>query len=219
MSLKAFSYIRRGGRMTKSQQRGFEQHLPTFQLSLEELASLSGAKPLGLEIGFGMGQALLSWAEQAPDWNLLGVELYRPGVGALADQLAKQEIANVSIVTEPAQEVVAHLQAAVLGEVRIFFPDPWHKKRHAKRRLIQPDFVAQLRRTMAPKAKLHLATDWSPYAEWMREVMQAASGFELHQDSRRAADEQAQIDRQLTKFERRGEKLGHDIQDLIYLAV
>lgn len=214
-----FNYIRRGGRMTKAQQRGFNDRLASFAVGLNDLAELpDDTRPLGMEIGFGMGQALLDWAQQASAWQLLGVELYRPGVGALADNLDKLDIRNVAIIEEPAERVVAALPAGCVSEVRIFFPDPWPKKRHAKRRIIQVEFIQALRRCLAEEGVLRMATDWTPYAEWMREIMAAAKGYELKLDQVRAHDEGSAMDRSTTKFERRGEGLGHDIHDLIYIA-
>ena len=131
---------------------------------------------MGVEIGFGMGQALLDWAEQAPDMALFGIELYQPGIGALADALCKREIGNVAIVDMPAEDVFVQLSDASVREVRIFFPDPWPKKRHHKRRLIQPGFIAQLERVLEPGGVLRIATDWQPYAEWI-EACLAESGL------------------------------------------
>ena len=208
------AYIRRRGRMTKAQSRAFQQWTPQYHTSVGAL--LEQGRPLGLEIGFGMGQALVSWARAAPDWQLCGIELYQPGIGALTDALRREELHNVAIFEHPAQQVVAELPDASVTEVRIFFPDPWPKKRHHKRRLIQPEFVAELARVLVCDGIVHLATDWTPYADWMRECFASNPQFVLLDDARRAAEGASAERRETTKFERRGQRLGHDIHDLIY---
>ena len=209
------AYIRRRGRMTKAQSRAFQQWTAGYHASVAAL--LEQDRPLGLEIGFGMGQALVSWAREAPDWQLCGIELYQPGIGALTDALRREELHNVAIIEQPAQQVVAELPKASVTEVRILFPDPWPKKRHHKRRLIQPAFVAELARVLVCDGIVHLATDWTPYADWMRECFAGNPKFEVVRDACRAAAEVASAERrETTKFERRGERLGHDIHDLIY---
>jgi tRNA (guanine-N7-)-methyltransferase len=175
-------------------------------------AAFGRSAPLGLEIGFGMGQALLDWAERAPDWNLLGLEIYAPGVGSLLLGLAERELGNVRAIEAPAEMVLErHLAGTPLDEVRIFFPDPWPKARHHKRRLIQPAFVADLADRLRPGGTLWLATDWAPYAEWMRSVLAGEPRFEP------AAEEPgARVE---TRFEARGLRLGHQIADLRYRRV
>lgn len=166
--------------------------------------------PLGLEIGFGMGQALLDWAERAPDWNLLGLEIYAPGVGSLLLGLAERNLRNVRAIEAPAEVVLdRHLAATLLDEVRIFFPDPWPKARHHKRRLVQPAFVASLAERLRPGGVLWLATDWAPYSDWMRAVLAGEPRFEpLAAEAAGARVE--------TRFEARGLRLGHRIADLRY---
>ncbi len=217
-------YIRRRGRTTVAQARGLSELLARYRVEPADWAEASAARR-GLEIGFGMGHGLLEWARQVPASRLLGVELYEPGIGALVDRLHKLEVANVAVVDQPAQDVVAALPDGCLDEVRVFFPDPWPKKRHHKRRLLQPAFVTALARVMNDGALLRVATDWTPYADWVREVMEAQAGFATQLDTVRAA-EQSSVDddvsgaaeaRPRTNFERRGERLGHDIHDLIYV--
>ena len=216
------SYIRRRGRMTKSQAHGLQQLMPDFSCSPAEVVARAQGKFFGVEIGFGMGHALLDWAAAAPDWHLCGIELYQPGVGALASGLHREGFNHVSVIEMPAQEVLAgfssHCSEPVIDEVRIFFPDPWPKKRHLKRRLIQPEFVQRLASVVKSDGLVRLATDWTPYAQWMRECFAASEDFVVEVDHIRQADEQLVADsaRQTTKFERRGEKLGHEIHDLIY---
>lgn len=216
------SYIRRRGRMTKSQAHGWQELMPDYSCTPSELIARADGKALGVEIGFGMGHALLDWAADAADWHLCGIELYQPGVGALVTGLQREGFTHVSVVEKPAQEVFAELSTKsaepLIDEVRIFFPDPWPKKRHLKRRLIQPEFVLSLAAVVKPDGLVRLATDWTPYAQWMRECFAGSKVFVSEVDHIRQADEQLVPDsaRQTTKFERRGEKLGHEIHDLIY---
>ncbi len=182
------------------------------------MASEDGFKR-GMEIGFGMGDALLSWAQAEPEARLLGIELYQPGLGALVHRVFKEGIENVTVIDTAAQEVVAELPDECLDEVRIFFPDPWPKKRHFKRRLIQLPFVQDLARAVKSGGIVHLATDWTPYAEWMLEVIAECEDWQLDTNRVRASAELSSVKRDSTKFERRGERLGHEIHDLIYRKV
>ena len=165
-----------------------------------------------------MGYELLAWAQQRPRWRLLGVELYQPGIGSMLSRLKTLGIANVRLVDQPAQLLLQQLTDESLSEVRIFFPDPWPKKRHHKRRLIQPDFLEQLHQKLLTGGTVRLATDWAAYAEWMVEHFAKHPGFELVQDEIRAANEPSVVAeevREITKFEARGERLGHEIRDLL----
>ncbi len=211
------TYIRRRGRLTKAQARGLELCQAHFRGDVDML--VKAEKPLGIEIGFGMGWELLAWAEAAPDWQLAGIELYQPGIGSLCAQLAERNLSNVCVLAIPAQNVLAALPDDAVDEYRIFFPDPWPKKRHAKRRLIQPEFVALLARTLAPGGRVRLATDWSPYAEWMRECFATCEMLTSELDQVRAPEVAgaADVARETTKFESRGERLGHTIHDLVYV--
>ena len=161
----AFNYIRRRGRFTKAQAAAFDALTEQYRWTSEDLDQ----RPLGMEIGFGMGYELLAWAQQRPRWRLLGVELYQPGIGSMLSRLKTQGIANVRLVDQPAQLLLQQLTDESLSEVRIFFPDPWPKKRHHKRRLIQPDFLEQLHQKILTGGTVRLATDWAAYAEWMVE--------------------------------------------------
>jgi len=168
--------------------------------------------PLGLEIGFGMGQALLDWAAARPDWNLLGLEIYAPGTGALLLGIERLGLTHLRALEVPAEVALGDgLLPASLDEVRVFFPDPWPKARHHKRRLIQPAFAALLAERLRPGGRLWLATDWAPYAEWMHTV--------FAQEPRLAADPEGRLARIETRFEARGRRLGHDITDLVYVRV
>ena len=211
----AFNYIRRRGRFTKAQAAALDALTEQYRWTPEDLDQ----RPLGVEIGFGMGFELLAWAQQEPHWRLLGVELYQPGIGSMLSRLQKLEIANVRLVGQPAQLLLQQVSDESLSEVRIFFPDPWPKKRHHKRRLIQPDFLEQLHQKVHTGGIVRLATDWAAYGEWMVEHFADHSGFELVQDEMRAANAPSVVApevREVTKFEARGERLGHEIRDLQY---
>lgn len=211
----AFNYIRRRGRFTKAQAAALDALTEQYRWASEDLDQ----RPLGMEIGFGMGFELLAWAQQQPQWRLLGVELYQPGIGSMLSRLKKLGIENVRLVDQPAQLLLQQVSDESLSEVRIFFPDPWPKKRHHKRRLIQPEFLEQLHQKMHAGGIVRLATDWAPYAEWMVEHFVEHSGFEPVQDEIRGANEPSVVAeevREVTKFEARGERLGHEIRDLQY---
>ena len=216
------SFVLREGRMTPAQQRAFDEHWARYGIdyrgddaSHDFAASFGRKAPLVLEIGFGNGEAL-AWAsehDQARDF--IGVEVHGPGVGRLMNALAAREASNVRLYRHDAVEVLQHeIAPGTLAEARIWFPDPWHKKRHNKRRLIQPEFVALLASRMAPNGLLHLATDWQAYAEHMLEVMEAAPGWRNQLGPGQYAQKpEWRIE---THFERRGLKLGHGVWDLLY---
>ena len=215
-----FNYIRRRGRFTKAQAIALQALSDQYRWQAVDLQH----RPLGMEIGFGMGLELIAWAKQQPKWQLLGVELYQPGIGSMLSRLAKNQLSNVRLVDEPAQVILAQLDNESLAEVRIFFPDPWPKKRHHKRRLIQPEFLQLLQQKLIPAGIVRLATDWAPYAHWMVEHFAANPGFNLLQDDIRAPTETppptvADEVRNVTKFEARGERLGHEIRDLQYQRI
>jgi tRNA (guanine-N7-)-methyltransferase len=214
------SYVLRAGRMTAAQQRGFEQLWPRWGLDyadgpLDTDAAFGRSAPRVLEIGFGMGQSLAEMAGSTPDRDFIGVEVHRPGVGNLLNLLEARGVDNVRLYCHDAVEVLRDCIAEhSLDTVQIFFPDPWHKKRHHKRRLIQPPFVSLLLSRLRPGGLIHLATDWEPYAEHMLEVLQ---GFEaLHNCAGAAQYSPRPAQRPLTRFEQRGERLGHGVYDLLF---
>jgi tRNA (guanine-N7-)-methyltransferase len=169
-----------------------------------------------LEIGFGMGDATAAIAQALPGTDFIGVEVHPPGVGALLQRIEQHGLGNVRIVQHDAVEVVERMIApASLAGVHVFFPDPWHKKRHHKRRLIQPPFVALLASRLAPGGYLHCATDWQPYAEQMLEVL----GAEPLLRNSAAGYAERPAYRPPTKFEQRGLKLGHGVWDLVFRRV
>jgi len=212
------SFVLRVGRMGTGQQRALETLGPRFVLPFSSAplvaATVFGREaPLVLEIGFGMGAATAEIAAARPETDFLGVEVHTPGVGALLKRIGEMDLTNLRIVQHDAVQVVEQMIApASLAGLHVFFPDPWHKKKHHKRRLIQPPFVALLASRLAPGGYLHCATDWQPYAEQMLEVLSAdptlantADGYAPKPDYR-----------PLTKFEARGLKLGHGVWDLVF---
>lgn len=212
------SYVLRAGRMGTGQQRALAelgpQYVLPFQGAVLDTATTFGRQaPVVLEIGFGMGQATAAIAAARPGTDFIGVEVHEPGVGALLKLIGEQRLGNVRIVQHDAVQVLQQMVApGSLAGVHVFFPDPWHKKRHHKRRLIQPPLVALLASRLAPGGVLHCATDWEPYAHQMLEVLQAepllrntVTGWAPRPDYR-----------PLTKFETRGLRLGHGVWDLVF---
>ena len=214
------SFVLRAGRLTDAQQRGFDQGWPQWGIdytpALLDFDALFGSRrERVLEIGFGMGQSLLDMATARPDTQYLGIEVHRPGVGRLLHGVAERELSNIRVICHDAVDVLEHCIApGSLQRVQIFFPDPWHKKRHNKRRLIQAAFTELLASRLSPGGVLHLATDWEPYAEQMLEVLNACDSLG------NVADDGGYVprpdERPLTKFELRGQLLGHGVWDLLY---
>ena len=217
------SFVLREGRMTDAQQRAFVDYWPRYGIdhagNPQDFAALFGRHaPLVMEIGFGNGEALAWSSAQDTARDFIGVEVHGPGVGRLLNALAERDATNVRVYRHDAVEVLTQdLAPGTLSEVRIWFPDPWPKKRHHKRRLIQPDFVALLATRVAAGGLLHLATDWQPYAEHMLAVLEAAPDWRNAAESGAYADQPAW--RMETHFERRGRKLGHGVWDLLYRRV
>jgi tRNA (guanine-N7-)-methyltransferase len=214
------SFVLREGRMTPAQQRAFDEHWARFGIDYTATAQDFDARfgrhaPRVLEIGFGNGEALAWASENDLARDYLGVEVHGPGVGRLMNALAARGASNVRIYKHDAVEVLEQeIPAGALAEARIWFPDPWHKKRHNKRRIIQPDFVALLASRMAADGLLHLATDWEPYAQHMLDVMEASPHWRNALGPGQFAEKPAW--RIETHFERRGLKLGHGVWDLLY---
>jgi len=212
------SFVVRAGRMGSGQVRALAELGPKFVLPFKaerlDVAQAFGREaPVVLEIGFGMGDATAKIAKTLEGINFLGCEVHEPGVGALLKHIDEQAIGNIRILQHDAVEVLEQMIAPdSLAGVHIFFPDPWHKKRHNKRRLIQPAFVRQLLARIAPGGYLHCATDWEPYAQQMLEVLSAEPGLENTADGYAPKPDY----RPLTKFENRGLKLGHGVWDLVF---
>lgn len=215
------SFVLRSGRMTEGQRQAYQRLWPVYGLDpnagmLDFGQCFGNDRPVILEIGFGMGHSLVDMAAASPELNYLGVEVHRPGVGKIMQMMAERGIANIRICEYDAVEVLQHcIRDHSLAGVQIYFPDPWHKKKHHKRRLIQASFVALLARKLLPGGFVHLATDWEAYAEHMLSVMndapefinQANDGGFVPRPSRRP----------LTKFERRGQRLNHGSWDLLFV--
>ncbi|HEX7034592.1 MAG TPA: tRNA (guanosine(46)-N7)-methyltransferase TrmB [Pseudomonadales bacterium] len=214
-------YLRRRGRRTRAQARALDTLAPRYCLEpgapIEPAAVFGRAAPFGVEIGFGMGQALIDWALACPDWNLLGVEVYEPGIGSALLGIERHGLGNVRLVEGDAEQVLERCLAPdSVDEVRIFFPDPWPKKRHHKRRLVQPAFVALLARRLRPGGLVWLATDWEEYAQWIAAVFDAETAFEALRPPQVESD-QPDAERPRTRFEARGRRLGHAVWDLRYV--
>ena len=218
------SYVLRAGRTTIGQAKAYELYGPANLLTyapetLNASAAFGRSAPLILEIGFGMGEATAHIARVRPDDNFLCCEVHEAGVGALLKRIGEQDLHNIRILRHDAVEVIDHmLNPGTLDGVHIFFPDPWHKTKHHKRRLIQPTLVNKLAQRLKPGGYLHCATDWQPYAEQMMEVI---GGEHLLANTSDAADGFASKPdyRPLTKFENRGLKLGHGVWDLVFRRV
>ena len=214
------SYVRRSGRMTPAQRRALDRYLPVYGLPADRPCDLERVfgrtAPCCAEIGFGMGDALLEMAAASPERDYLGVEVHEPGIGRMLHQAAARGLGNLRVIVGDAAEVVARcLPEASLQDVYLFFPDPWPKKRHHKRRLVNPSFARLVASRLVPGGRFLLATDWSPYAERMLEVLEGdpwlrnlagPGGF-----APRAPE------RALTRFERRAEGLGHAVRDLVFV--
>ncbi len=214
------SFVLRAGRSGSGQQRALLELGPRFVLPysaapLDTHAAFGRTAPLVLEVGFGMGQATAELAAAQPQTDFLGVEVHPPGVGALLKLVGERQLQNIRIVQHDAVEVLTHmLGAASLAGIHIWFPDPWHKKRHHKRRLIQPPLVQLLASRLEPGGLLHCATDWQPYAEQMLDVLGAEPM--LANTAGTAGYAPRPDHRPLTKFEARGQRLGHGVWDLLF---
>jgi len=214
------SFIRRQGRMTVAQKKALEVFWPRYGLSLQnpmmENALLPRGVPLILEIGFGNGDSLVAMAEAHPEYDYIGIEVHLPGVGHLLHRAGELNLQNLKVYADDAIDV---LQQAVkdqsLDRVQLFFPDPWHKKRHHKRRIVNADFLSLLHQKIKPGGQFHVATDWKPYALQIAETLKAAQGFTPSAPDGSPFSERPH-DRPITKFEHRGQRLGHGVWDLIW---
>jgi len=215
------SFVKREGKMTKGQLNAIELLWPKFGVDLSQtqvdLDSLFGRQAINvLEIGFGNGLSLAEMAEQHPEQNYFGIEVHRPGVGSLLVQVKKRELENVRVSYDDAVDVLEQQIAdSSLDRIQIFFPDPWHKKRHHKRRLIQTDFVNNLVSKLKPNGVIHVATDWENYAEHIletlmncKELKNTVTDYALKPDYRPN-----------TKYEERGLKLGHGVWDILFTKI
>ncbi len=211
------SFVVRAGRMTKAQRSAFELGWDAYGLRLADgaidLDTVFGRNNSKVvEIGFGMGGSLLEMVEAQPDTDFIGIEVHPPGVGSLINAAHEKNTSNLKVYLADATDVLNECFAdGSLDRVQIYFPDPWHKKKHNKRRIIQPKFLQLIRKKLRIGGIVHMATDWQPYAEQMLELIVEADGFK-----NMAEDYVPRPDfRPLTKFERRGERLGHGVWDLM----
>jgi len=216
------SFVRRQGRITLAQNAALETLWPVFGLDpglpFDPRAVFGREAPLILEIGFGNGDSLAQMAAAAPEKDFLGVEVHRPGVGHLLLRVQELGLRNVRVYCADAVEILrGRIADNGLDGEQVFFPDPWHKKRHHKRRLINAGFAALLAAKLKPQGVLHCATDWEPYAEQMLEVLENCAGLRNQAGAGRFSERPAH--RPLTKFEKRGEGLGHRVRDLLFEKV
>ena len=219
------SFVRRTGRTTAGQAKAFAdvgpQYLLPFATGTADFAAIfKRTAPTVLEIGFGMGEATAHIAAVMPDVNFLCCEVHTPGVGALLKRIEEQNLSNIRILQHDAVEVMDEmLEPASLDGIHIFFPDPWHKKKHNKRRLIQAPLIAKLATRLKPGGYLHCATDWQPYAEQILEVLSAEPLLQNTADASNGGYAPKPAYRPLTKFENRGIKLGHGVWDVVFKRV
>jgi tRNA (guanine-N7-)-methyltransferase len=217
------SYVVRGGRLTSAQQRALDEYWPRYGLDYGngplDLAALFGRDaPRTLEIGFGNGDNLARLAASHPERDFIGVEVHPPGVGHLLLKAAQAGLGNLRIVQHDAMELLRDsLAPESLDAILVLFPDPWHKKRHHKRRLVSRAFAELALSRLRVGGTLQLATDWTPYAEWMREILETVPG--LRNCSADGGYMPRDPDRSTTRFELRGKRLGHDVHDLCYERV
>lgn len=213
------SFVIRSGRLTNAQRKAIDsywsQHVIDFNHQAIDLdAVFLSQQKLTVEIGFGMGDSLLETASANRDRNFLGIEVHQPGVGKLLNGIAEKQLTNLKIICHDAREVLLFgLPDNCIDRLLLFFPDPWHKKRHNKRRLVQPEFIELLLCKLKKKAEIHLATDWQAYAEHMMEVLQSNVQLE---NSNGPDGYCLEPNRPITKFERRGQRLGHEVWDLLF---
>ena len=214
------SYVVRAGRMTDGQRNAFETSWATYGLKLADgvidtdaIFGRTGLKVL--EIGFGMGDSLLQMAAAEPETDFIGIEVHPPGVGTIMNTAQVEKISNLRVYLADANDVLEECFApASINRLQLYFPDPWHKKKHNKRRIVQPQFVQLVREKLRSGGILHMATDWQHYAEHMLETLDAAAGFD--NIAGRGEYSPRPVYRPMTKFEKRGERLGHGVWDLLY---
>ncbi|NKI73157.1 tRNA (guanosine(46)-N7)-methyltransferase TrmB [Dickeya sp. CFBP 2040] len=214
------SFVRRQGRLTKGQQQALDDLWPVmgveYQNDMLDFDRLFGRNaPVVLEIGFGMGASLVTMAQQHPEQNFMGIEVHVPGVGACLGTAQEAGVDNLRVMCHDAVEVLERMiPDGSLAMVQLFFPDPWHKVRHNKRRIVQVPFAELVQRKLAVGGVFHMATDWEPYAQHMLEVMSSVAGYRNLSDHNDYVPRPAS--RPLTKFEARGQRLGHGVWDLMF---
>lgn len=220
---KVRSFVKREGRLTKGQERALNDHWADMGLNhsdglINPKTLFGNENPVTLEIGFGMGKSLVQMAKAAPELNFIGIEVHKPGVGACISLAVEEEVTNLKVYEHDAIEILADCIANdSLHTVQLFFPDPWHKKKHHKRRIVSAEFVQTIRQKLKVGGVFHMATDWENYAECMLEDMQSAQGYNNLSET---SDYVPRPDsRPLTKFENRGQRLGHGVWDIQFSKV
>lgn len=214
------SFVRREGRFTPGQRRALDAWWPRYGLEAAaepwRLDAIFGRKASRvLEIGFGNGDSFFEMARRSPEADFLGIEVYRPGIGHLLQRVAAEDMGNVRVACHDATEVLQRcIPAGSLDRVQLYFPDPWPKKRHHKRRIVQPEFASLVARSLKSGGVLHMATDWEDYAQHMMAVLSAAPDFTNAAGAGKFTERPEA--RPLTKFERRGHRLGHGVWDLLF---
>ena len=214
------SFVLRAGRMTPGQQRAYDEQWQHYGLNLDDgpidlVDVFERDAPKFLEIGFGMGDSLVEMAKAAPECDFVGIEVHKPGVGRLLNLSADAGLNNIRVYCDDAIDVLKKcIKNNSLTRFQLYFPDPWHKKKHHKRRIVQPDFLTLVRSKLVSEGQFHAATDWENYAEHMMEVLSAAPGFSNVAGQHQYALKPAY--RPTTKFEKRGERLGHGVWDLLF---
>jgi tRNA (guanine-N7-)-methyltransferase len=215
LTRKIRSFVRREGRITAGQQRALEKYWPIYGIettshTLALADYFTTTQPCILEIGIGMGENLVAQAQAHPDYNFIGIEVHRPGIGKCLNALADLQLSNVRLICADAVEIIAHcIPNASLAGLLIYFPDPWPKQRHHKRRLIQAEFITQLATKLTTDGILHIATDWANYAEHIALVLSADPHWQRLTDN-------PLLTRARTRFAERGKRLGHSEWDFIY---
>jgi tRNA (guanine-N7-)-methyltransferase len=220
------SYVIRAGRITSAQRRALDEFWPRFGIDFESQTPVDLNRHFGrraprtLEIGFGNGEHLLERALAAPERDFLGVEVHQPGIGHLLLAAANAEVSNLKIIAHDAVEVLEHQIASdSLDEVQLLYPDPWPKKRHHKRRIVQSEFAQLISSRLTRAGTWHLATDWEPYAQHMLAVLEACPSLANCADAGGFIDPRDVMSRNATRFQRRGERLGHSLHELLYRRV
>jgi len=213
------SFVKREGRMTRSQQQALDELWPIYGIAdihttLDLDLLFPRQAPRFVEIGFGMGTSLLQMAKNYPDRDFIGIEVHRPGVGSTLTRLHDEQLSNLKIINHDAVEILKQCIAEnSLDGVYLFFPDPWHKKKHHKRRIVQPSFVQMVHHCLKPGGIFHIATDWENYAAHIMNVMSSSPGFINDTGDGRFSLRQGRPE---TKYEHRGQRLGHDVWDIVF---
>lgn len=216
------SFVIRAGRLTKGQQGALERQWPNMGLELTDepinpADIFQRDSHVVLEIGYGMGHSLVEMAKASPEKDFIGVEVHLPGVGSLLNLAEEAGLSNLKTYKDDAIEVLKCLPDNSIDTVQLFFPDPWHKKKHHKRRIVNSEFAKSMRRILKTGGIFHMATDWQPYSEHMLEVMDAVQGYENVAGTGQCIDRPAH--RPYTKFEQRGERKGHGVRDIMYRKI